>query len=387
MEHKLPQSKISTEAAHGYSSYGNQIGLATTYVEEIYDEGYVAKRLEVGGGVGAAPKDNVIREHEEPGDIIVLLGGATGRDGIGGATGSSKEHNETSLNKCASEVQKGNALTERKLQRLFRNPECTRLIKICNDFGAGGVSVAVGELAESLDINLDAVPVKYLGLDGTELAISESQERMAVCIEAKDFDHFVRLAHEENLGAVKVADVTDTKRLVMKWRGKTIVDMSRAFLNTNGVAQHQNVEVVNSEYDVQPFAQTETNLLDVLAQPNVASQIGLSEMFDASIGKSTVLMPWGGKYQLTQEEGSVQKLPVHGFTNTCSLMTYGYDPTLSKYSPYLGASYSVVEALARLTALGADYKTARLSNQEYFEHLGKDAHKWGNPFQALLGLI
>lgn len=387
MEHKLPQSKISTEAAHGYSSYGNQIGLATTYVEEIYDEGYVAKRLEVGGVVGAAPKDHVIREHAEPGDIIVLLGGATGRDGIGGATGSSKEHNETSLNKCASEVQKGNALTERKLQRLFRNPECTRLIKICNDFGAGGVSVAVGELAESLDINLDAVPVKYLGLDGTELAISESQERMAVCIEAKDFDHFVRLAHEENLGAVKVADVTDTKRLVMKWRGKTIVDMSRAFLNTNGVAQHQNVEVVNSEYDVQPFAQTETNLLDVLARPNVASQIGLSEMFDASIGKSTVLMPWGGKYQLTQEEGSVQKLPVHGFTNTCSLMTYGYDPTLSKYSPYLGASYSVVEALARLTALGADYKTARLSNQEYFEHLGKDAHKWGNPFQALLGLI
>ncbi len=387
MEHKLPQSKISTEAAHGYSSYGNQIGLATTYVEEIYDEGYTAKRLEVGGVVGAAPKDHVIREHAEPGDIIVLLGGATGRDGIGGATGSSKEHNETSLNKCASEVQKGNALTERKLQRLFRNPECTRLIKICNDFGAGGVSVAVGELADSLDINLDAVPVKYLGLDGTELAISESQERMAVCIEEKDFDHFVELAHEENLGAVKVADVTDTKRLVMKWRGKTIVDMSRAFLNTNGVRQHQDIEVVNSTYDVNPFEESKTNLIDTLKDANVASQIGLSEMFDASIGKSTVLMPWGGKYQLTQEEGSVQKLPVHGFTNTCSLMTYGYDPELSKYSPYLGASYSVVEALARLTALGADYKTARLSNQEYFERLGKDAHKWGNPFQALLGLI
>lgn len=387
MEHKLPQSKISTEAAHGYSSYGNQIGLATTYVEEIYDEGYVAKRMEVGAVVGAAPKDHVIREHAEPGDIIVLLGGATGRDGIGGATGSSKEHNDTSLDKCASEVQKGNALIERKLQRLFRNPECTRLIKICNDFGAGGVSVAVGELADGLDINLDAVPVKYLGLDGTELAISESQERMAVCIEAKDFDHFVQLAHEENLGAVKVADVTDKNRLVMRWRDQVIVDMSRDFLNTNGVRQHQNVEVVNSEYNVDPFAPSNTTLADVLQSPNVASQIGLSEMFDASIGKSTVLMPWGGKYQLTQEEGSVQKLPVHGFTNTCSLMTYGYDPDLSKYSPYLGAQYSVVEALARLTALGADYSTARLSNQEYFEHLSKDNQKWGNPFQALLGLI
>lgn len=387
MEHKLPQSKISTEAAHGYSSYGNQIGLATTYVEEIYDEGYVAKRMEVGAVVGAAPKDHVIREHAEPGDIIVLLGGATGRDGIGGATGSSKEHNDTSLDKCASEVQKGNALIERKLQRLFRNPECTRLIKICNDFGAGGVSVAVGELADGLDINLDAVPVKYLGLDGTELAISESQERMAVCIEAKDFDHFVQLAHEENLGAVKVADVTDNNRLIMRWRDQVIVNMSREFLNTNGVRQHQNVAVVNSEYDVDPFAHSNTTLSDVLQSPNVASQIGLSEMFDASIGKSTVLMPWGGKYQLTQEEGSVQKLPVHGFTNTCSLMTYGYDPDLSKYSPYLGAQYSVVEALARLTALGADYSTARLSNQEYFEHLSKDDQKWGNPFQALLGLI
>ncbi len=387
MEHKLPQSKISTEAAHGYSSYGNQIGLATTYVEEIYDEGYTAKRLEVGGVVGAAPKSNVRRETAEPGDIIVLLGGATGRDGIGGATGSSKEHNETSLDKCASEVQKGNAIIERKLQRLFRNPECTKLIKICNDFGAGGVSVAVGELADGLDIDLDAVPVKYLGLDGTELAISESQERMAVCIEAKDFDQFVALAHEENLGAVKVADVTDKNRLVMKWRGQTIVDMSRDFLNTNGVRQHQNVTVVNSEYDVDPFEKTEKDLMDVLQEPNVASQLGLSEMFDASIGKSTVLMPWGGKYQLTQEEGSVQKLPVHGFTNTCSLMTYGYEPNLTKYSPYLGASYSVVEALARLTALGADYKTARLSNQEYFERLSKDDQKWGNPFQALLGLI
>ncbi|MBP3853162.1 MAG: phosphoribosylformylglycinamidine synthase, partial [Erysipelotrichaceae bacterium] len=387
MEHKLPQSKISKEAAHGYSSYGNQIGLATTFVKEIFDEGYTAKRMEVGGVIGAAPKENVIREHAEPGDIILLLGGATGRDGIGGATGSSKEHNETSLEKCSSEVQKGNALIERKLQRLFRNPECTRLIKICNDFGAGGVSVAIGELADGLEIDLDKVPVKYLGLDGTELAISESQERMAVCIDAKDEEAFVALAHEENLTAVKVADVTDTNRLVMKWRNETIVDMSRDFLNTNGVRQHQDVEVTDSEYNDDPFVSSDTGLLDVLQEDNVACQIGLAEMFDASIGKSTVLMPFGGKYQLTPEMGSVQKLPVFGFTNTVSLMTYGYNPALSKYSPYLGASYSVVEALARMAALGADPLTCRLSNQEYFERLAKDKKKWGNPFQALLGLI
>ena len=387
LEHKLPQSKISKQAAHGYSSYGNQIGLATTFVEEVYDDGFVAKRMEVGAVVGAAPKSHVKREQPVPGDIIVLFGGATGRDGIGGATGSSKEHNDTSLEKCSSEVQKGNALIERKLQRLFRNPECTKLIKKGNDFGAGGVSVAVGELADGLDINLDAVPVKYQGLDGTELAISESQERMACVIESKDFDTFKAIAQTENLDVVKVADVTDTNRLVMHFRGRTIVDMSRDFLNTNGVKQHQKIEITSSEYDEKPFNKKESTLIDTLQEDNVASQIGLAEMFDASIGKSTVLMPFGGFYQLTPEEGSVQKLPVLGWTDTCSLMTYGYDPKLSKYSPYLGASYSVVEALTRMTALGADYKTCRLSNQEYFERLGNDEVKWGRPFEALLGLI
>ncbi|EOS60169.1 phosphoribosylformylglycinamidine synthase [Firmicutes bacterium M10-2] len=387
MAHKLPQSKISKQAAHGYSSYGNQIGLATTFVEEIYDDGYVAKRMEVGGVVGAAPKSHVKREKPEPGDIIVLIGGATGRDGIGGATGSSKEHNDTSLEKCSSEVQKGNALIERKLQRLFRNPNATTLIKKANDFGAGGVSVAVGELADGLDIDLDVVPVKYEGLDGTELAISESQERMAVCIRAQDLDKFLEECHKENLDGVKVADVTDTNRLVMHWQGKTIVDMSRAFLDTNGVRQHQDVEVVPSQQKEDPFKADANNLKDVLQLPNVASQIGLAEMFDSTIGKSTVLMPFGGKYQLTPEEGSVQKLPVLGWTNTCSAMTYGYDPKVSRYSPYLGASYSVVEALGRLVAMGVDYKGTRLSNQEYFERLGKDPQKWGNPFQALLGLI
>lgn len=399
LEHKLPQSKISKTAAKGYSSYGNQIGLATTYVEEIFDPGYVAKRMEVGGVVGAAPKSHVKREKPEAGDVIVYIGGATGRDGIGGATGSSKEHTDTSLDTCSSEVQKGNALMERKLQRLFRNPNATRCIKKANDFGAGGVSVAVGELADGLVINLDAVPVKYTGLDGTELAISESQERMAVCIAKEDLETFLKECEKENLDALQVAEVTDKDRLVMNWKGKTIVDLSRKFLDTNGVRQKVDVIIKPGEQKCDPFGyfipsafdthtdNTVNTLAWTLMQANVADQSGLQEMFDASIGKSTVLMPFGGKTQRTPEVGSVQKLPVDGFTTTCSLMTYGFDPMLSRFSPWLGAQYSVIEALARLSALGANPFKARLSNQEYFERLGKDPIKWGYPLQALLGLI
>lgn len=392
LPNKLPQSRISKVAAAGYSSYGNQIGLATTYVKEIYNEGYVAKRMEVGAVVGAAPKANVIRKKPQPGDIVVLIGGATGRDGVGGATGSSKEHNDTSLTKCSSEVQKGNAPIERKLQRLFRNPKATRLIKKANDFGAGGVSVAVGEIADGLRINLDTVLVKYSGLSGTELAISESQERMAVLIEKAAFEEFKQLAYEENLDSCIVAEVTAEPRLVMSFQGKEIVNISRAFLDTNGVRSEQNVHIKALKENKDPFhAEVALNGNDAfkecLRKDNVASQIGLSEMFDASIGKSTVLMPWGGKYQLSEEEGSVQKLPVFGFTNTCSIMTHGYNPDVAQYSPYLSASYSVVEALARVTALGGDYKRCRLTNQEYFERLQKDPEKWGKPMQALLGLI
>lgn len=392
LPHKLPQQRISKGAAAGYSSYGNQIGLATTYVKELYHEGYVAKRMEVGAVVGAAPKANVKREKPQPGDIVVLIGGATGRDGIGGATGSSKEHNDTSLSQCSSEVQKGNAPMERKLQRLFRNPQATRLIKKANDFGAGGVSVAVGEIADGLRIDLDQVPVKYSGLNGTELAISESQERMAVLIEADAFETFQQLAYEENLDACIVARVTEEPRLVMTFHGNEIVNLERAFLDTNGVRGTNAVTIQSPQTQRNPFQSTITaagndGFLEMLRLPNVASQIGLSEMFDASIGKSTVLMPWGGKYQLSEEEGSVQKLPVFGFTNTCSIMTYGYHPELAQYSPYLGAAYSVVEALARVCALGGDYHTCRLSNQEYFERLGNDPKKWGNVTQAMLGLI
>ena len=387
LANKLPQSRISKGAAAGYSSYGNQIGLATTYVKEIFNDGYVAKRMEVGAVAGAAPKENVVRKKPCPGDIVVLIGGATGRDGVGGATGSSKEHNDTSLTKCSSEVQKGNAPIERKLQRLFRNPEATRLIKKANDFGAGGVSVAVGELADGLNIELDKVPVKYNGLSGTELAISESQERMAVLIEEKDFEEFKQYAYNENLDACIVAKVTEEPRLVMHFQGKEIVNMSRAFLDTNGVRGLQDVVIKEGLTATDPFHSTVKTVAEDLQQPNVASQIGLAEMFDASIGKSTVLMPFGGKYQLTETEGSVQKLPVFGFTNTASIMTYGYHPEVSLYSPYLGASYSVVEALARVTALGANYATCRLTNQEYFERLHDNPEKWGKPMQALLGLI
>ena len=388
LANKLPQRVISKTAAQGYSSYGNQIGLATTYVKEIYDEGYVAKRMEVGAVVGAAPKANVVRKHPKANDIVVLLGGDTGRDGIGGATGSSKEHNEASLSKCSSEVQKGNAPIERKLQRLFRNPNCTRLIKKANDFGAGGVSVAIGELADGIHIDLDKVPTKYAGLNGTELAISESQERMACVIDPKDYEEFKKYAYEENLSTHIVAKVSDDNRLIMKFKGETIVDISRDFLDTNGVSQSQAVTICDySEDYVNPFTIKQEHILENLKQDNVASQRGLVEMFDATIGKTTVLMPFGGRYQLSESEASVQKIAVFGHTNTTSVLSYGYHPKLSKYSPYLGGAYSVVEALARLVAVGASYESARLSCQEYFERLHQDSKAWGKPTQALLGLI
>ena len=389
LANKLPQEKISKGAAHGYSSYGNQIGLTTTYVKEIYHNGYKAKRMEVGAVVGAVKKEYVRRESPVPGDVVILLGGKTGRDGVGGATGSSKEHNETSLTKCSSEVQKGNAPVERRIQRLFRNPEVTKLIKKSNDFGAGGVSVAIGEIARGVEINLDTVPVKYLGLNGTELAISESQERMAVVIEAKDAERFQKLVKDENLESALVAVVTEDERLVIKYKNETLVDISREFLDTNGVRQIQEVEVspLNKQ---NPFIREEVkNIKDevekMLQEMNVSSQRGMVEMFDASIGRSTVLMPYGGKYQLTESEGSVQKLPTDKFTNTCSIMTFGYNPLISEYSPYLGAQYAVIESLAKIVAMGGSYKKARLSFQEYFEKLGKNPMKWGKPFAALLG--
>lgn len=395
LTNKLPQEKISKGAAHGYSSYGNQIGLTTTYVKEIYHNGYKAKRMEVGAVVGAVKKEYVRRESPVPGDVVILLGGKTGRDGVGGATGSSKEHNETSLTKCSSEVQKGNAPVERRIQRLFRNPEVTKLIKKSNDFGAGGVSVAIGEIARGVEINLDTVPVKYLGLNGTELAISESQERMAVVVEAKDAKRFQQLVKEENLESALVAVVTEDERLVIKYKGETLVDISREFLDTNGVRQTQDVTVISSEKK-NPFVEEKTTdkvadikgkVENILHSMNVASQRGMVEMFDASIGRSTVLMPYGGKYQLTESEGSVQKLPTDGFTNSCSIMTFGYNPLISEYSPYLGAQYAVIESLAKIVAVGGSYKNARLSFQEYFEKLGKDSTRWGKPFAALLGGI
>lgn len=388
---KLPQRKLVNGAASGYSSYGNQIGLATGYVKEIYHPDYVAKRMEIGAVMGAAPRKYVKRLTSDPGDIIVLLGGRTGRDGIGGATGSSKVHTEASIEVCGAEVQKGNAPTERKIQRLFRRPEVSNIIKKCNDFGAGGVSVAIGELADGLEIDLDKVPKKYAGLDGTEIAISESQERMAVVLDPSDVERFLGFADEENLEAVPVAVVTEKPRLVMSWRGKTIVDVSRAFLDTNGA--HQEAKVVletpskeGSLFERKEVGDVRAAWLNVLADLNVCSQKGLVEMFDGSIGAGSVFMPYGGKYQLTETQTMVAKLPVlKGTTDTVTMMSYGFDPYLSSWSPYHGAIYAVISSVAKIVASGGDYSKIRFTFQEYFKRMTEDASRWGAPFAALLG--
>ena len=400
MKGKLSQKKLVRGAASGYSSYGNQIGLATGYVKEIYHPGYVAKRMEIGAVMGAAPQEHVIRESADPGDIIVLLGGRTGRDGCGGATGSSKAHDSKSLTSCGAEVQKGNAPTERKLQRLFRRPEVSELIKKCNDFGAGGVSVAIGELAPGLDINLDLVPKKYAGLDGTELAISESQERMAVVVAPKDVDKFLEYAGEENLEAVKVAVVTEEPRLVLNWRGKKIVNLKRAFLDTNGAHQETNVKVEIPSKADNYLEQTASEgvkealskgdvkkaWLSVLNDLNVCSQKGLVEMFDSSIGAGSVLMPYGGKKQLSETQTMIAKLPVlSGKTDTVTMMSYGFDPYLSSWSPYHGAAYAVTESVSRIVASGGDYKKLHFTFQEYFKRMTEDPERWSQPFTALLG--
>ncbi|MBQ9765152.1 MAG: phosphoribosylformylglycinamidine synthase [Lachnospiraceae bacterium] len=391
MKGKLPQKKLVRGAANGYSSYGNQIGLATGYVKEIYHPDYVAKRMEIGAVLGAAPRKSVIRETSDPGDIIVLLGGRTGRDGCGGATGSSKVHTEASIETCGAEVQKGNAPTERKLQRLFRRHEVSRLIKKCNDFGAGGVSVAIGELAAGLNINLDMVPKKYAGLDGTEIGISESQERMAVVIAPADVAEFMKYAAEENLEATEVAVVTESPRLVMSWRGKEIVNISRAFLDTNGAHQETDVAVEmpvpeNNFFNKKAVADVKTKWMDMLADLNVCSQKGLVEMFDSSIGAGSVLMPYGGKYQLTETQTMVAKLPVlKGKTDVVTMMSYGFDPYLSSWSPYHGAIYAVVESVAKIVATGGDYKKIRFTFQEYFRRMTEDPKRWSQPFAALLG--
>ena len=392
---KLMQKKITTEAANGYSSYGNQIGLTTGQVTEVYDEDFVAKRMEIGAVIAAVPKENVIRKRPEKGDIIILLGGKTGRDGCGGATGSSKEHSEESIETCGAEVQKGDAPNERKIQRFFRNKEVAQMIKRCNDFGAGGVSVAIGEIAESLDINLDLVPKKYDGLDGTELAISESQERMACAIDAENKDRFIELAGLENLQATHVATVTDTGYLRMFWNGKAIVDLNRAFLDTNGKKQQTNIHVPKVDEEntffnngkIKADGETISDKFDsVLSDLNICSQKGLVEKFDNTIGSNTVLLPFGGKYQRTPIQGMVAKIPVlGGKTTTSSIMTFGYNPKIGKWSPFHGALYAVVESICKLVAVGGDYKTTRLTFQEYFEKLGKDSTKWGKPFSALLG--
>lgn len=388
---KLPQKKLVREAAHGYSSYGNQIGLATGLVKEIYHPDYVAKRMEIGAVLGAAPRRAVIRENSDPGDIIILLGGRTGRDGCGGATGSSKVHTEESIETCGAEVQKGNPPTERKIQRLFRREEVSRLIKKCNDFGAGGVSVAIGELADGLRVELDKVPKKYAGLDGTEIAISESQERMAVVVDPKDVDEFMSYAKEENLEATKVAVVTEEPRLVLIWRGKEIVNLSRAFLDTNGAHQETDVEVEMPEREDSLFKKNEIGdvreaWLNTLSDLNVCSQKGLVEMFDGSIGAGSVFMPHGGKYQLTETQAMVAKVPVqNGKTDSVSMMSYGFDPYLSSWSPYHGAVYAVTESIAKIVAAGGDYRKIRFTFQEYFRRMSEDPKRWSQPFAALLG--
>ncbi len=390
---KLPQQVISKTAAHGYSSYGNQIGLATTYVREYFHPGFVAKRMELGAVVGAAPKGNVVREKPEAGDVIILLGGKTGRDGVGGATGSSKVQTVESVETAGAEVQKGNAIEERKIQRLFRNGDVTRLIKKSNDFGAGGVCVAIGELADGLEIDLNKVPLKYQGLNGTEIAISESQERMAVVVRPEDVDAFVAECNKENIDAVVVATVTEKPNLVMNWNGETIVDLERRFLDTNGVRVVVDAKVVDKDVKLPEERTTSTNTLEadtlaVLSDLNHASQKGLQTIFDCSVGRSTVNHPLGGRYQLTPTEASVQKLPVqHGVTHTASVMAQGFNPYVAEWSPYHGAAYAVIEATARLVAAGANWSKARFSYQEYFERMDKQAERFGQPVAALLGSI
>ncbi len=389
---KLPQRVITKKAAHGYSSYGNQIGLATTHVREIYDEGYTGKRLEVGAVVGAVKADHVRRESPKPGDVVLLLGGRTGRDGIGGATGSSKEHTEESLETCGSEVQKGNAPEERKLQRLFRRPEVTELIKKSNDFGAGGVSVAIGELTDGLDIYLDRVPVKYNGLNATELAISESQERMSVVVEAKDEAKFMEYCHSENVEVTHVADVTDTERMRMFYGDKVVADLQRKFIDSAGAKHYAKAQIAAVE-EKNPFTREvkgetlKEKLLNNLSDANVVSQKGLIEMFDSTIGRSTVLMPYGGELQLTETQVSVQKLPTDGYTDTASMMAFGFNPVISKWSPYHGAAYSMIEACAKVVAAGGRYEKMRFSCQEYFERMTHDPKVWGKPMSALLGSL
>ena len=389
---KLPQKVITRKAAHGYSSYGNQIGLATTHVREIYHDGYTAKRLEVGAVVGAVKADHVRRETPVPGDIVLMFGGRTGRDGIGGATGSSKEHTEESLESCGSEVQKGNAPEERKLERLFRRPEVTSLIKKSNDFGAGGVSVAIGELTDGLDIYLDRIPVKYSGMNSTELAISESQERMSVVVEAKDKEEFIRYCHEENIEVTHVADVTDTGKMRMFNNGKVVADLKRSFIDSAG-ARHYAKACIGAVEDIDPFRREvageslKDKLNNNLKDPNVVSQKGLIEMFDSTIGRSTVLMPYGGELQLTETQVSVQKLPTDGYTDTASIMAFGFNPVISKWSPYHGAAYSMVEACAKVVAAGGHYEKMRFSCQEYFERMTHDPKVWGKPMSALLGSL